>query len=47
MLANGMGGVDWAGLGLAVEVLGVQDVEELVDALVTIKTHSAPEGARD
>lgn len=43
MLANGMGGLDWAGLPLAVELYGVRDVELLVHALLAIKTHQPPE----
>lgn len=47
MLTNGMGGIDWAGLPLAVSVHGVDDIELLIDRLVTIKTHRAPTGAND
>ena len=39
MLANGMGGIDWSGLPLAVEMLGVSEVEALVHRLVIIKSH--------
>ncbi len=42
MLSNGMGGVDWSGLPLAAAVLGVDDIDALVDAIVTIKTHKPP-----
>lgn len=38
-LANGMGGLDWSGLDFHCQLLGVQDVEALVDALLDIKTH--------
>lgn len=34
-----MGGIDWAGLPLVVEVLGISDVESLMDALLVIKLH--------
>ena len=39
LLSNGMGGLDWAGLPLAVELLGITDVEALLEALLVIKTH--------
>ena len=39
MLSNGMGGIDWAGLPWAAAVLGICDIEAVVDALVTIKSH--------
>jgi len=44
MLANGMGGLDWSGLPIALAALGVPDegIEPLVDALVTIKLHKPP-----
>jgi hypothetical protein len=44
MLGNGMGGIDWAGLPLVVAMLGVDDVEALVDRMLTIKLHKPPEG---
>jgi hypothetical protein len=37
-----MGGLDWAGLPLVIELLGVADVEALIDRLLTIKTHRPP-----
>lgn len=37
-----MGGLDLAGLPLVVELLGVVDVEALLDRLLTIKTHKPP-----
>ena len=43
LLANGMGGLDWAGLPLVVALLGVDDVEAFVDRLLVIKTHKPPE----
>ncbi len=39
MLCNGMGSIDWSGLPFAVEWLGVDDVEGLVEGLMTIKSH--------
>lgn len=45
LLANGMGGIDWAGLEVVVAYLGVRDVESLVDRLQVIKLHKPPEVA--
>lgn len=42
LLANGMGGVDWAGLPYVVEHLGITDVEGIMDAILLIKTHKPP-----
>ena len=42
-LSNGMGGVDWQGLGYVIEHLGIEDPAALMDALYTIKTHRPPE----
>lgn len=39
LLANGMGGLDWAGLPVVAAVLGIADIESLVDALGVIKAH--------
>lgn len=39
MLANGMGGLDWAGLPLAAAYYGIEDVEGLVHRLLVIKLH--------
>lgn len=39
MLANGMGGIDWAGLPLVAAHLGVVDVEGLLDALEVLIAH--------
>lgn len=47
MLTNGMGGIDWAGLPLAITVLGATDTEALIDAIVTIKCHKPPEGGEN
>jgi hypothetical protein len=38
-LTNGMGGIDWSGLPLQVELLGIDDVETLCEALVNIKLY--------
>lgn len=46
MLANGMGGMDWAGLPLAMAIHGATDVEGLVHRLTVIKTHRPPEEAK-
>ena len=43
MLANGMGGIDWAGLPLAAAYFGVRDVEGLLHRLYVILTHSKPD----
>ena len=37
MLANGMGGLDWAGLPIVAELLGIDDIESLVHRLMNIK----------
>lgn len=37
LLANGMGGIDWAGLDVVVELLGIDDVEALIEALLCIR----------
>lgn len=39
MLANGSGGIDWAGLPIVVELLGVQELEPFIRMLTTIKNH--------
>jgi hypothetical protein len=36
---NLMGGLDWAALPLVVEMLGVEDVEQLINHLVGIRNH--------
>lgn len=46
MLANGMGGLDWAGLPLAVALFGINDVDGLLHRLQVIKAHRPP-GDRD
>lgn len=42
-LANGSGGVDWAGFELVVGMLGIEDIEGLVHRLLIIKTHKPPD----
>ena len=41
-LANGMGGLDWAGLPLAVGMFGIADVDGLLHRLQVIKGHKPP-----
>ena len=42
LLARG-GGIDWAGLDVVVELLGVADVPGLLHRLLVIKTYKKPE----
>lgn len=44
-LANGMGGLDWAGLPLLCAYHGVRDVEGLLHRLLVIKAHRKPDDA--
>ncbi|WKB52313.1 hypothetical protein [Eleftheria terrae] len=44
-LSNGAGGIDWAGLPVVVELLGITDVEGLIHRLHVIKTHRPPNEA--
>lgn len=37
LLSNGTGGIDWAGLDVVVEMLGIEDVEALIEALLCIR----------
>lgn len=39
LLANGMGGLDWAGLPLVCGWLGIEDHEGLMQRLALIKAH--------
>jgi hypothetical protein len=39
MLNNGHGGIDWAGLPMVCQWLGVTDVDGLLHRLRVIKTH--------
>jgi hypothetical protein len=42
LLSNGMGGLDWSGLEAVVALLGIADVEGLINRLKTIKLHRPP-----
>lgn len=42
LMSNGMGGLDWSGLPVAVAMYGVRDVSGLIDRLLIIKGHKAP-----
>jgi hypothetical protein len=44
LLATGTGAFDWAGLPIVCALLGVQDVELLIDRLMVIKLHKPPTG---
>jgi hypothetical protein len=39
LLANGMGGLDWAGVPLVAQLLGVTDFEMFLHRLTVIKLH--------
>ena len=39
LMANGAGGIDWAGLPLLAGWMGVQDVDGLMQRLVAIRMH--------
>ena len=41
MLANGMGGLDWAGLPIVVEHLGIPDINLFLWQLRVIRSHKA------
>lgn len=41
-----MGGLDWAGLPLVVELLGIDDIDALINRLAAIKHHRPPEEAK-
>lgn len=43
LLANGMGGLDWAGLPLVASWLGVTDLDGLLARLEVIKLHRPAE----
>ena len=49
LLSNGHGGLDWAGLPVVCEHLGIDDPTSLIDRLQVIKTHrpdsAQPQGA--
>ncbi len=40
LLANGMGGFDYAGLPMVAEMLGFDDLDGLLHRLLVIKSHS-------
>lgn len=42
-ISNGMGGCDWSGLELVAAKFGIEDIDGLIDRLITIKTHRAPD----
>lgn len=42
MLANGMGGIEWAGLPFVAALLGVRDVDLFTVRLMTIKHFKPP-----
>lgn len=39
LLANGMGGLDWAGLPIVAGLLGIADIDGLIHRLTVIKIH--------
>lgn len=41
-LGNGHGGIDWAGLPLVVEWLGITDVDGLLHRVTVIKSYRKP-----
>ena len=41
MLSTGMGGIDWGGLPIVVELLGVEDVERLVRQMMVIRSNNS------
>lgn len=43
LLGNGMGGIDWAGLPIVAELLGVTDPERLIEQLLVIRAHKPPQ----
>lgn len=44
MVANGMGGIDWAGLPAVAAWLGIDDIDGLMHRLSVIKTHKTDDG---
>ena len=47
LLANGMGGIDWAGLPVVAAHLGIDDTHRLIDCLYTMKTHQPDKAGAD
>lgn len=43
LLATGMGGIDWAGLPLVVEWLGVRDLQGLMQRLSILLSYRKPD----
>lgn len=43
MLANGMGGIDWAGLPIVADMLGITDPQALIEHLTLIKAYKPKE----
>lgn len=43
LLSNGQGGLDWAGLPLVAEFLGITDMDMLMTRLSVIKSYKKPE----
>lgn len=43
MMQNGMGGLDWSALPLAIEYFEIDDVDDLLFRLMTIKAYRPPE----
>jgi len=43
ILGTAQGDIDWRGLEIAVELLGVQDLDTFVRHLLTIKHYKPPE----
>jgi hypothetical protein len=43
LLTNGMGGMDWAGLPVVVELLGIDDVEQFLWNILTIRSDPGDE----
>lgn len=43
LLSNGMGGMDWAGLPLVCEMLGVTDAEALIGRMQVIRNYKPNE----
>jgi hypothetical protein len=47
LLANGMGGIDWAGLPIVVEMLGIHDPESLIARLQVIRAYKPTENQNE
>ena len=43
LLANGMGGIDWAGLPIVIEMLGIHDPESLIARMQVIRSYKPTE----